>query len=107
MREIKFRAWDPITNRMINNNDTLAHWYRFYTQFKSVMQNTGLNDKNGKDIYEGDIVKADKHLYEVTINCYGTFGIDIYEYKIGLPSTFPLEIVGNIYETPELLNERN
>ncbi len=66
MREIKFRAWDENLKRMFqvhtlgtkfSDTDNL----RFGTSTRdfNLMQYTGLKDKNGKEIYEGDILKHD------------------------------------------------
>lgn len=109
MREIKFRFWNgyeikPV--RVINFNydfyeDDHSHISDVENIEKSpfLMQYTGLKDKNGKEIYEGDIVKCE----EVT----GLYSIAIPEIYVFLhcADIFPnqLEVVGNIYENPELI----
>jgi len=78
-----------------------------------IMQYTGLKDKNGKEIYEGDIVKyqydeGDGFRWNTEIitwmdNLTGWFPI-VVGYHSGF-SMKDLEIIGNIYENPELLKE--
>lgn len=75
------------------------------------MQFTGLKDRNGKEIYEGDVVekKQGESVFRYEVRSYlGAFGIEFpapsYSFKpfCELPNNY--EIIGNIYENPELLN---
>lgn len=113
MREIKFRAWfvedkemDECTRIDLPNQ---THHDKVIT-----MQYTGLKDKNGKEIYESDVIKfsSDWDEHEVVVEFYGggfRFGKELKgELGINDDSCIPdfnceYEVIGNIYESPELL----
>ncbi len=115
MREIKFRAWDKKYNTMLNWA-TLGQ--TLHPGFE-LMQFTGMTDKNVKEIYEGDIVKIGSH-YEgdhlireyVGEVCFMDCGFVLFKdkkYKEELDNNCFNErvvVIGNIYENPELLNEK-
>lgn len=79
-----------------------------FAQQLKIMQYTGLKDKNGKLIYEGDVVKQNKTMYYVTWE-KGSYGFCDIRTKITYTVEFIMnkrqEVIGNIYENPELLKE--
>lgn len=122
MRDIKFRAWDKSNKKMLYMNLCDKNWY--YTEFNDengcncaqriqqndkynleIMQYIGLKDKNGKNIYENDIVK--QTYFDMQGEKQEKIHEIIYENNY---FTFPavhinIEIIGNIYENPELLED--
>lgn len=130
MRELKFRAYDKIIHKPIS--EAMCFYASFDDGGKiNVMNNivlcqfTGLIDKNGKEIYEGDLLNtktafqnnmADRRFHPDTIRNVGfesgcfidlNTGIAIYD-KIRNISYSPkgwtdYEVIGNIYENPELI----
>ena len=121
MREIKFRAWDELNNKMIyphtrsfsdilSSGDILNRW-------ENIMQFTGLLDKNGKESFEGDFIHGKIARMSEVININGKIEYStelakfIVKYKsprgwdlhMDLSVFHEIEIIGNIYENPELL----
>lgn len=91
--------------------------YDFYLEDEDaiLMQSTGLHDKNGKEIFEGDILGVDTDEEIVNLNIYwdSKHALFMFESKkynekdllaeLVEDNTYPFEIIGNIYENPELL----
>ena len=122
MREIKFRAWDGYGQiGMINNPilEVVMDDKRYI-----VMQYTGLHDKNGKEIYEGDMLGySNQHLDRKSVVEYsdkqGRFIQKMYikfssikkkdwkGYRHNFKDIEKCEVIGNIYEKPELLERKN
>lgn len=109
MREIKFRAWNG--GEMIRMEG--ISWSMFWDEVDQdhtdsvLMQFTGLKDKNDKEIYEGDLVRSYNEIQKVVWSKAGANFL--LRNKKGSPRYFAcrkrriVEVVGNIYETPELL----
>lgn len=151
MRNIKFRAWDKDYEKMTyfddedyeykppfvfrldqvfkkdNNYDDYEDFeYNDITDKVEIMQYTGLHDKNGKEIYEGDIIEFSYDMFIGNFDTFvakgkivfeeGAFYVEVFEnerttedeayllYSINLDT---IEVIGNIYENEELLNETN
>ena len=115
MREIKFRAWDKL-NKEMNNIEFINFQERraykndvSYLNFNDteLMQYTGLNDKNGKEIYEGDILfeSFGEEYFKVVFE-NGIFRAEADGYSSDLENYDDIcEVVGNIYENPELMED--
>jgi hypothetical protein len=124
MRELEFRAWDKVRNRMLTSakfvefkviNGVLSavnYDWSGKEQVLEVVQYTGLKDANGVKIFEGDIFylcggEDNPHVRVcfctprgayVFFDSYDDYIEDICGYHLET-----MEIIGNIYETPELL----
>ena len=118
MRELKFRAWDgknmiydviPVSETDIVE---LFEYEHQVTEVEAVEQYTGLTDKNGKEIYEGDVVNIQGIKYYVDFEHGGFwFNNDNRKWKVNRPFTHfqeinDTEVVGNIHENADLLGDK-
>lgn len=141
-RKIKFRAWDKDNSRMVDDFAISAGgelveagvsddgdgrydaWLKPSKENYEIMQYTGLKDKNGVEIYEGDILEVDNRKdclglqsryfkgQVIFAQNWGRFGLRhplndnkvLFPRSKGWQNEKPL-IIGNIYENPELLTE--
>lgn len=117
MREIKFRAFDQEIKRMGQpfypmDSVFLADGGTFHESCV-FMQYTGLEDKNGKEIFEGDVVMWGGDELPVIVvwsECYAGFGLRragwMYTHFFGeAVDPTDCEVIGNIHENPELLKQ--
>ena len=123
MREIKFRAWDKKNKKMLHydNDVTPCITLNGVCQGENhtnvsfdyvLMQYTGLKDKNGKEIYEGDRLNHSIDRYQQECPYVVEDMSEFYKelnrsdtyYRI---DEYSLEIIGNIHENPELLEKEN
>lgn len=115
-RPIKFRAWDTQGKTMVDwntmcqtafNRGDVQMLYQIMTEPRFIkLQFTSLLDKNGKEIYEGDVVRmvGSKLAYKIRWNSYKFEMITEEGYNIsGLELHKHVEVIGNIYENEDLL----
>lgn len=118
MREIKFRAWDKLNKDMFNVESINFQERRVYKDTVSyrkfndveVMQYTGLKDEYDDEIYEGDIVTLHNSKYKVIFNSKeARFVLRDDKFEMDIPFTNNnnerMEIIGNIYESQELMED--
>ena len=125
MRPIKFRAWDKTAKEMFYSDFHIGCYGKIYwwdsdgynrvRDDVEIMQFTGLHDKNGNEIYEGDIVKHydnAEHIYKIDMSELdyldplndeasdhtGDMSPDALHSR---PNNF--EVIGNVFENPELI----
>lgn len=133
MREYKFRVWDEKNREMqpcgIGDNGHVTVWKDEESALYcvgvvnegsssiirdiDVMQYTGLKDKHGVEIYEGDILSHNNYslrtvIYEEKYARYMFKQLNDHTYyKINNFQLVEIEVIGNIYENPELLKKGN
>lgn len=121
----KFRAWDSSKKEMFTDTFAITESGQVvvveqesvasppdyvFVENLVIMQSTGLHDKNGKEIFEGDIVKmakdvySDPTYYEIVRHRGGAYRLESNQHgcELWLRHT-NCEVIGNIYENPELL----
>jgi len=136
-RELKVRAWDSKTKKWLFGYEypnlggfsmkgevmLFGEYSRFFESIPIedwdkiiLMQYTGLKDKNGKEVYEGDVIRQSSDLCIIE-SCVGGFDCQMLVelknggtlrgsvYNFSFLSEKYCEIIGNIYENPELLTQ--
>ena len=128
----KFRAWDSAKKEMfkdtfaitesgqvvvVEQEDVVCPPDYVFVDYLVIMQSTGLRDKNGKEIFEGDILACKTDDEVINLNVFwdeehALFMFESKKYNEQEPlaelvenNTYPFEIIGNVHENPELLED--
>jgi uncharacterized phage protein (TIGR01671 family) len=114
MREFKFRYWNPNKKEMVHPGGLCIVWTGECKRDHVIMQSTGLKDKNGKEIFEGDVLQG-TYSHNLIVE-HGEFGWNVKFEDLGSKYSEPMDddlfknynliIIGNIYENPELLESK-
>lgn len=129
----RYRAWDNVEKKFvehffITDNGLICNMEKptsdhgipipFEKSELTLMQSTGLKDKNGQEVFEGDIlaVETDEEVVNVNVFWDEKHALFMFESKkynekellaeLVEDNTYPFEIIGNIYENPKLLEEK-
>lgn len=127
---LKYRAWDTTNKEMFKDTFAITESGQVvvveqesvasppdyvFVEHLVIMQSTGLKDKNGKEVFEGDIlaIETDEGILNVNIFWNSEHALFMFESKkynekdllaeLVEDNTYPFEIAGNIWENPELL----
>lgn len=124
----KYRAWDKVFKEMVQVNALVLDEQVVKVTYKNgnvakedmkeyeLMQSTGLKDKNGKEIFEGDVlaIETDEGVTNLKVFWDEKHALFMFESKkynekdllaeLVEDNTYPFEIIGNIYENKELLD---
>lgn len=121
MRQVKFKVWNEVLKQWVDSKTCflsaegaihfkMNDWLSFAAPHYKAVFSTGIYDKNGDEIYEGDIVQYGTENYEV-IYKYNRFCLKDHNPKYSFapfyyePGVQPLvEVLGNRFENPELLS---
>lgn len=127
-REIKFRAWDGgrMATQPLSSVFAIHRFFGFLQEDEVIMQYTGLKDNNDKEIYERDIVRRDNDFrtYVTSVTFDGGFcpfhgdalssvtvipspAIDFMPIRMPDMVCESWQVIGNIYENPELIEDNN
>ena len=129
----KFRAWDSAKKEMfkdtfaitesgqvvvVEQEDVVCPPDYVFVDYLVIMQSTGLRDKNGKEIFEGDILACKTDDEVINLNVFwdeehALFMFESKKYNEQEPlaelvenNTYLFEIIGNVHENPELLEDK-
>jgi uncharacterized phage protein (TIGR01671 family) len=121
MREIKFRAWCIERKTMVYYDPLLPYGVTDEYWVGEIMQYTGLKDRYGKEIYEGDVIKGNHKRPFVVISMFGGLSLLCVDYYgsgfnnglVAEPTNDAQvagwiqesEVLGNLYENPELIKD--
>ena len=124
MREIKFRAWCKAKKKLyevysISKYEIvvydISNQKEYLCEDCELMQYTGLKDKNGVEIYEGDVVEMHSKLAHTKTRggifyeeraCAFMIDDNIFKQYIPITVSDDIEVIGNIHENPELLEQK-
>lgn len=124
---LRFRAWDKDFKEMVQVDALVFEEQIIKATYKNgnvvkedlknyvLMQSTGLTDKNGKEIFEGDIlsIETDEENVKLEVSWDSKHALFVFESKkynakdalgeLFEGNPYPFKIIGNIYENPELV----